>query len=300
MPAVPEPTRARLGLGTVQFGTAYGVANKTGRPTAAMVSDILVSARAGGIDLLDTAPGYGDSESVLGETIAPDQPFRIVTKTPAFGAETLGPADGAALIASVEASLARLRQRKLFAVLVHHGINLLKPGGAYLWNALTALKDRGLVDKIGYSAYSPNEIARIQNLFAAEIVQTPANILDQRLVKTGMLAALKRDGVEVHVRSVFLQGLLVMDPEAIPAPLAAWAPHLGDLRRWLGDHGMTPLSGCLAFALGCDGIDAALVGVERRVQLDEILAAAAGTPELDFDRWSVDDERLLNPSRWAQ
>jgi aryl-alcohol dehydrogenase-like predicted oxidoreductase len=299
MPAVPEPTRARLGLGTVQFGTAYGVANKTGRPTAVMVRDILTRARAGGIDLLDTAPGYGDSENVLGAAIAPDQPFRIVTKTPAFGAETLGPADGAALIASVEASLARLRRHKLFAVLVHHGVNLLKPGGVYLWNALTALKERGLVDKIGYSAYSPDEIARIQSLFAAEIVQTPVNILDQRLVKTGTLAALKRDGVEVHARSIFLQGLLVMEPNAIPKALAEWAPHLSDLRVWLHDNGMSPLEGCLAFARGCGGIDAVIAGVEHRAQLDEILSAAAHVPGLDFGRWCIEDERLLDPSRWT-
>jgi aryl-alcohol dehydrogenase-like predicted oxidoreductase len=288
----------RLGLGTVQFGLNYGVANRAGKPSRDAAKAVLERAFAAGLDLLDTAPSYGDSEEVLGATIDPGRKLRIVTKTPVFGAESIGPEDGAALTASVEASLRHLNASSLHGVLVHHGHNLLKPGGHHLWAALKALKDRGLVLKIGYSAYSPDEIERIQNLFPADIVQTPLNVLDQRLITSGTLARLKSADVEVHTRSVFLQGLLLMPPEAIPAPLGHYRAHLAGLRDWFAARGIRPLSGCLGFVLGRASIDAAIVGVQDIGQFDEISAALSAMPDADFGEWASEDDAILNPARW--
>ena len=79
----------KLGLGTVQFGMNYGMSNLRGRTPPAEVDHILRLAADNGVQVLDTAAVYGDSEVVLGKLLAPDHDFRIVTKIPGFKTPTI-------------------------------------------------------------------------------------------------------------------------------------------------------------------------------------------------------------------
>lgn len=276
----------KLGLGTVQFGQAYGVSNRRGQVPAADAAAILARAADAGVKLLDTAANYGDAETVL--AALDTAPFRIVTKT-------IGLANG------LDAVIARARQSarslKADTLLVHAADDLKGADGEAYWNALRTLKDAGLFRKIGISAYVADDPAALAARFKPDVMQVPFSLLDQRLLADGTLARLEELGVEVHARSLFLQGLLFMDPP--PEKLKSAAPHLARLRAALKAAGTTPLAAALGFVLSRPDIAVGLVGVTSVGELTEILAAAQmPLPALDWAAFALKDGRVLTPSLW--
>jgi aryl-alcohol dehydrogenase-like predicted oxidoreductase len=281
----------RLGLGTAQFGTDYGVSNVTGRTPQSEVRNILDVAAAGGIEVVDTAVAYGDAEAVLGRALAEGpSTFRIVTKLPP-GA-TADKAD-----AQVRASLSRLHVDSVAGLLAHRPADLLGPDGARLWRQLERARDAGLVERIGASVYTGEEIDALLQRFPIQLIQAPANVFDQRLLASGRLHHLRETGVEVHLRSAFLQGLLLMDPEGTPARFEEWRPMLRAYHRWAQEHGWTPLQAAVGFAFGLPA-DIVIVGVNDAAQLSEIVAAARPLDPVEFAQWASRDTALVDPSTW--
>jgi aryl-alcohol dehydrogenase-like predicted oxidoreductase len=288
----------KLGLGTVQFGMPYGIAHRGEAAASGELAAILRRAAESGIDCLDTAPAYGESEARLGSAMG-DTTFRIVTKTPAFRADEISAADGALVRSTFMQSLERLRRPRIYGLLVHHAGDLLKPGGRRLAEAMQDLKRDGLVEKIGLSVYTGDEIDRALDIFEPDLVQLPVNVFDQRLLQSGHVERLRRRGIEIHARSVFLQGLLLMNPDAVPDYFSPLRETLADYATRLNAMGMTRLQGALAFVRGLDAIDYAIVGAQSSEQLEEIVAAARVPFEpLDFSRYAVADEDMVLPSRW--
>lgn len=284
---------SKLGLGTVQFGQAYGISNRTGQVVKEEVQQILERAAAGGIKTLDTAAGYGDAERVLGEMADLTEPFRIVTKTIALknGLESV--------ISRARQSLEMLGRTHVDLLLVHAAADLMGEGGAALWQRLLALRDEGLFGGVGISAYVADDPLKLAREFRPDAMQLPLSLLDQRLIQSGALAAIKALGVEVHTRSLFLQGLLFLHADKLPPKLASAAVHLKMLRTKFADAGTTPLAAALAFALGRSEIDVAVVGVTTLGEFEEILGAAAlQPPQLDWASFALNDELVLTPSRW--
>src|SRR5579883_2068906 len=179
--------RKRLALGTVQFGLAYGVSHEGGRVPVEEARNILELAALSGVDMLDTAAAYGDSEDVLGTIAGEESPFSIVAKTQPIRAETIDDAAAARVEAEFRESLRRLRRKKAYALLVHHARDILNPGGERLWARLEALRGQGLVGKIGLSAYDRAEIDEATDRYPIEILQAPLNAFDQRLFADGGL-----------------------------------------------------------------------------------------------------------------
>ncbi len=272
-----------LGLGTVQFGQAYGVSNPRGQVPKADVAAILDRAAKAGMRLLDTAANYGEAEAVLaGFDLAA---FRIVTKT-------------ASLKNGLDAVIARARQSaarlKADTLLVHAAADL---ADGTLWPALQKLKSEGVFRRIGISAYVADDPAALAARFKPDVVQLPFSVLDQRLLQDGTLAQLKAMGVEIHARSLFLQGLLLM--ETLPEKLRSAAPELARVRAAIKAAGATPLAAALGFVLARPEIDVGLVGVTNLAELEEILAAARRLlPDLDWPSLALKDERVLTPSLW--
>lgn len=293
-------TAARLGLGTVQFGLDYGVSNARGRVPPSDVVKVLHTAAAAGISVLDTAGLYGDSEIVLGACIAPNAGFRIVTKTPPVPDAVVTRADVNEFRTMFARSLERLKRKSIYGLLVHHGRDLLKPGADALIDVLRELKEAGLVERIGVSIYTGAEIDGILKRFTPDIIQLPINIVDQRLVASGHLAHLDTLGVEVHARSLFLQGLLLTDPGTLPAYFAPYADVLQDIADRARTHEFTPLEACLSFGFARPEIDVLLVGVTHPRELDDILAAVprAAAGLFDTSAFSLSDEKLVDPSQW--
>lgn len=227
----------RLALGTVQFGLDYGIANTTGRVPLAEVSEILSCARHAGLDTLDTAVAYGHSEETLGQLGVGS--WKVVTKLPAMpeGIDDVR----ARVKREVTGSLRRLRLDRLHGLLLHKPSVLLGPAGPALLSTLKELQADGLVKMIGVSVYDPEELEQLYEPGRYDIVQAPINILDRRMVDTGWTQRLADEGVEIHSRSTFLQGLLLMDDRQRPSRFSRWSTTWVAWRHWLDETGLTPL-----------------------------------------------------------
>lgn len=290
-----------LGLGTAQLGLPYGVSNRKGQPSEAEAAAILECALEGGIRTIDTALAYGDAEALLGRLLPGDADVRIVTKTAPSKGREAGAADPDEVKRSAHRSLERLRRDRLDALLVHHGSDLALPGGERLARCLTELRDAGLVRKLGVSIYDREELDVARSLLPLDVVQLPLNALDRRLLLDGTLAALAGEGVEVHVRSAFLQGLLLMDPEELPARLGAARAPLRRFRELGERHGLGPLEAALAAVRDLPGLGTILVGANSAAELAGCIAALdapvpAGFAAVDL---AVDDPAVIDPRRWT-
>ena len=290
----------KLGLGTVQFGMDYGMSNPRGRTPPAEVDRILRLAADNGVQVLDTAAVYGDSEVVLGKLLPSDHDFRIVTKTPSFKTATINAADAVHLRDAFHRSLENLRRGNVYGLLAHHADDLLVPGGRLVFEEMQRLLEDGPVRKIGVSVYSGQQIDSILELYTPDIVQLPLNLLDQRLLESGHLEKLKRRGVEIHARSVFLQGLLLIEPDQIPAYFSPIGDKLERYARFLEANKLSRLQATQAFAAKQRDVDVVLVGVTSAAELRDILSAldAVSGIDLDMSALKVADERMVNPSLW--
>lgn len=292
-----------LGLGTVQFGLDYGATNQSGRTPPATVRTMLDYAASHAVGVLDTAALYGDSESVLGQTLARPHPFRIVTKTLALDA-TLSPT---AAIAAVRdgflRSLERLGEARLAGLLVHRPTDLLGPHGDALFALLDSLRSEGLVEKVGVSVYSPEETQQFLARYSIDLVQLPLNPLDQRQWQQGAIAALAERGVEIHIRSAFLQGLLLAAPETLPAGFAPLKPALLAWQRALQERQLTPLNATLGFLKGIPGLGTVICGATVAQEWEEIVTTFAAAPSLPpdtFQHLAISDEQLIDPRNWPR
>jgi aryl-alcohol dehydrogenase-like predicted oxidoreductase len=284
----------KLALGTAQFGLSYGISNQSGQVSREEVSQVLALARANGIDTLDTAVAYGDSEACLGAVGT--QGFKIVTKLPDFPDQV---SDLYTWVGDqMHASLHRLGVDSVYGLLLHHPRKLIGPRGKSLADALERLKAQRVVQKVGVSIYSPQELDALTQVFNIDIVQAPLNLMDQRLVTSGWLQRLHDRGVEVHTRSAFLQGLLLMQRETIPAKFSPWFQLFDLWHAWLKERGVTAAEACLAFVASQPLIDRVVVGVESCPQLQELLRAASKESPLQLPDLRCQDERLINPSNW--
>ncbi len=291
---------SRVGLGAAQFGMYYGRFNLDGVPSPETVSKILSKAHKYGLKTIDTAHLYGVSEAVLGCCAARLDQFEVFTKTPRFSDQTIVAADARALRSSFEKSLLALRLPAITGLLIHHAPNLLAPGGERLYEAMQALKSEGLVKQIGVSVYSDKTAEKINDKFPMDLVQLPINVLDQRLLTSGVLSRLAKSGVKVHARSVFLQGLLLADPATLSSHFNMAKPVLLKFHETARRAGVSPAHAALHFLLGKPEIHRIIVGVESLRQIDQLFAAFPPAPEIDFSEFAIDHPEILNPVLWIQ
>jgi aryl-alcohol dehydrogenase-like predicted oxidoreductase len=286
----------RLALGTVQFGLEYGVANRSGLVSAEDAATILDRALKMGINTLDTAIAYGVSEETLGRVGV--QGWNVVTKLPPVP-ESSDDIDGWVEDA-VTGSLRRLQRSKLYGLLLHDPRQLAGTMGDRLFEALTRLREQGLVEKIGISIHHPSDLDAICGRYSLDLVQGPFNVLDRRLATSGWLTRLHDAGTEVYVRSAFLQGLLLMTPGTRPRSFSRWQPLWDQWDKWLSYSNLTALQASLGFALSEPRVDRVVVGVDNLAQLEEIFAAvgrAIPAPPMEL---MTDDLDLIDPSRWKK
>lgn len=290
----------KIGLGTVQFGLDYGVSNDAGKVPEAEAAAILAHARAAGVDTLDTSAGYGDAEEVLGRVAADWELPKIVTKTPVLRQMSDAPSVSDAIIGTFERSLSRLGRPSLYGLMVHLAEDLLGPDGDEVWAAMQSLKDAGKVAKIGTSCYTPGEARTLADRYPLDLIQVPFNVFDQRMLVNGILPYCMDRGIEVHVRSAFLQGLLLMDPNALPDGFSSAEKPLRALRKHAEAAGLSPLAFALGYVLGRPEVARAILGVTKVSELDEILAAAdaASGMQDDLADLAQDFEALITPSMW--
>ena len=290
----------QLGLGTAQFGSAYGVSNLQGQPSDADVRLIISSALDGGIRVFDTAPDYGESESLIGRYVPPGAAIQCVSKVPAISAKRIGRPECDSVVASVHRSLERLRRDSLDVLLVHRASDLALPGAEMLVDTLRGLARSGLVKALGVSVYDPTEVELALDSLPLGVVQLPLNVFDQRFLRSGMLARLAERGIAVHARSVFLQGILLMEPEDLPqGPRRVAAGPLGAYHAARAEAGLSALQAALGFVRSVDHVDVGFVGANSAAELVQCVEAASTPPAaLDWPGFASEDPALIDPRTW--
>lgn len=281
----------KLALGTVQFGTDYGVSNISGQTPQSQINQIIELAKAASIETIDTAAAYGDAEARLGHCDLSS--FNVVSKAkPITNKSTIEQC----ITNDLEKTLEDLKLSAIYSLLLHNAddFNLYPELKTILKNK----KRQGLVKKVGLSLYSPEQVSS-EMLSFADIVQIPANIFDQRFDNSGMLNKFKKNNIEVHARSAFLQGLLLMSEGTWPKYFNPIRPQLIQFHQLAKKLNIQPLALALNYVLSIPQIDKIVVGVNNYSQLESIiLNLDASNYEVDFAKISLQDERFINPANW--
>jgi len=286
----------KLVLGTVQFGLPYGIANQVGQIGENESFEILKYAKKKGIDTLDTAISYGESEQRLGQIGIEN--WQTISKLPVLPDSCQDVSSW--VEKSVLGSLERLKISTLSGLLVHQPQQLLGNQGNEIFSALNKLKEQGKVNNIGVSISSPADLDDLWPKFKFDIVQASYNIFDRRMTTSGWMRKLNEAGTEVHVRSVFLQGLLLMDSAQRPKKFERWKPLWDNWDAWLEEQNLTALEACLGFTLGNPDIARVLVGIDNLVQLKEIIAVSSNQNIIVPESLATDDDQLLSPINWLE
>lgn len=241
---------SELALGTVQFGLDYGIKNGRGKVTEEEVVRILEVASHLGVQYLDTAAGYGTSEAVLGQAMRSiGRSFQIVTKLSFSGNPR----------ASLNASLERLGVDSVYGYLYHYYKHFKEEPGT--WSEFRQVREEGKAQKIGFSLYHPFEAEELlESEVDFSLVQVPYSLLDRRFGY--LFPRLVERGIEIHVRSVFLQGLLLMDPTSLPPGLTSAAPSLERLAEAAKTSGTSVQALCLAFPALDPHVSKVVIGVD--------------------------------------
>tara|TARA_B100000035_G_scaffold55516_1_gene43884 strand:- start:1298 stop:2170 length:873 start_codon:yes stop_codon:yes gene_type:complete len=285
----------RFALGTAQFGMRYGINNssKAGIDINE-IEEILKFSSEKKIDLLDTAMNYGDSEKKLGRCDL--DKFKIVTKLSSLEGRSKNLES--LLKNKINESLKNLNRSNLHALLLHNPEDLLGPNGDRIFNYLNNFKNEGVISKIGLSIYSPSILDKLIPRYEFDLVQAPFNILDTRLLDSGWLEKLNAIGIEIHARSIFLQGLLLIPSQEIPNEFKRWESIFIKIEKWSKEKKMSLIEACILFTLKQKKIDKIILGIDSLKHLKEILKIDFKKNILGLPKISSIDESLINPSKW--
>ena len=282
----------RLALGTAQFGLDYGISNQAGVVQFFEIEKILRKAKSFGIDLLDTAQAYGESESRIG--ITDTNEFRVITKLkPGIAFSEID--------SSVHSSLLKLHRDKLYGVLFHNFEDFRQDLRTF--DALNACKDQGLIEKIGFSLYYPSELEfLLKEGIRFDIVQIPFNVFDQRF--KSYFSELKNAGIEIHARSVFLQGLVFLQPDELSAHFSDYVQRFTDFQKQVQTSKMSIASVCLNYVYYQHEIDNVILGVCTENELETNIQVINNTDKEQenfmkkITSFRIDDEDIILPFNW--
>lgn len=307
---MPNKTKLKLSLGTVQLGLDYGIANKEGKPNYDDAIQMLTLTNQLGIEHLDTAPSYGDSEEVIGQFIQGlkkdgQKIPRISSKLPAFPlSKCLDPEEVLQTVRNfISATLESLTVEKLTYCLLHDPQNMLSHNEE-ITHALVRLKEEGLIEKIGVSVYTPEDVRQFLKMNVFDVIQVPFNLFDQRLLKTGLLSELKKRNVEVHARSIFLQGLFFLDPKQLPVYLQEAYELLRTLRQLSESERISIHELCILFVREIEGINQMIIGCESKEQVLANFNVFKKPPlpkslmEKLMTIFNSVPEKVINPTLW--
>ena len=282
----------RIVLGGAQLGLPYGILNGGETLSREEVARILDTAVDHGIDSIDTAIAYGQSESIIGETS--QNRFKIISKLPPLPVDISNVSEW--VHSQVQGSLSRLKCTSLDALLLHRPQDLTGAQGAELYAAIGSLMAEKMIHQFGVSIYSPDDLEGIIGTFDIHVVQAPLNVFDRRILGvTDQLSALN---IEVHARSVFLQGVLIASPKDRPQRFEPWSEHFALFDEWVRSSGVSAMACCLGFALQQPGIAKLVIGTTSAESLDEIMNSIPNSVLEVPTHLQSSVEQLIDPRFW--
>jgi len=283
----------KIALGTAQFGMDYGINNQRGKIPEKEVFEILYEALSSGIDTLDSAYAYGDSEAVIGNFIRESRKdFKIVSKSPKCEIKEME--------SIFDSSLKQLGINAFYGYLIHSFDHYRSY--PEIWNKLERLKSKEKIEKIGFSLYYTSELDHIlENNLNIDIIQVPYSIFDQRFAK--YFQELKNKDVELHVRSVFLQGLVFRNPGELDNYFTKIKDKLENLNLLSIKQNIPIVALCLNFAVLNSFVDKVVVGVDSLNNLKEIISSLKyhGDVQNIISKLSLfkeEDENIILPFNW--
>jgi hypothetical protein len=282
----------RIVLGGAQLGLPYGILNGGETLSREEVARILDTAVDRGIDSIDTAIAYGQSESIIGETS--QYRFNIISKLPPLPVDISNVSEW--VHSQVQGSLSRLKCTSLDALLLHRPQDLTGAQGVELYAAIESLMAEKMIHRFGVSIYSPDDLEGIIDTFEIHVVQAPLNVFDRRILGvTDQLSALD---IEVHVRSVFLQGVLIASPQDRPHRFEPWSEHFALFDEWVRSSGVSAMACCMGFALQQPGIAKLVIGTTSAESLDEIMNSTPNSVLKVPTHLQSSVEQLIDPRFW--
>jgi len=281
----------KLALGTVQFGLQYGISNKSGVPSDIEIKELFNTSALNGINTFDTAVAYGNAEERIANFLPKNA--EIISKFPKT--ET-----NSELEKIILNSISRLKRDNLYGFMAHNGDFLID--NPNLWEVLVKLKQENKIQKIGYSLYTTEQLEQLLTLdLIPDIIQIPYSLLDRKFEP--YFSDLQQKNVEIHCRSVFLQGLYFLNPEKLPEKLVPLNPELKRLQTICNMNDVKVSDVALNFAYSNPNINKVVIGVENTTQLNENINSIKNWKSNNsiFDEIkliTVKNKELLNPANW--
>ena len=279
-------------LGTAQFGMNYGIANNKGIPSDKEISKIFNLATSNKIKFIDTARAYGNSEQRLGELLNLIN-FEVITKINNNVFYSLGSLSNS-LINSCE-----MMRVNYIDTLLLHGLSVSKELNKNNLDLLKKSKSKGIIKRIGISIYNKEEFSEILNNYEIDVIQMPLNILSRNCFPSNFFKMAKSRGIELQIRSIFLQGLLLMKKESRPIYFNKWNKLFDKWDKWILHEKISSIEACLSFAFKNKNIDKVIIGIDSYSQLNSILKILDDLKEIrpPQDLYSL-DQQLVDPSKW--
>ena len=292
----------RLVLGTAQLGINYGIANKTGQPDFTTAESIVKTAWKSGICEFDTASCYGTSEQILGKVLSSlgiSNEVRIISK---FHPD-LDHLNQGDMKQALETTLSHLKVSRLYCAMLHRE-NLLDLWDKGLEEILTRFAESGFIEHLGVSVYSPEKAVQALKTNGISIVQLPSNLLDRRFERSGVFQLAGEMRKQIYVRSVFLQGMLIMDSNNMPPYMKFTAPVLKRLKAFTEETGLSRQDMALGYVNQAYPNEKIIVGVETPEQLEGNLKSwetrlSTELRERVLKAFDHVEERVLNPALWS-
>ena len=282
----------KLILGTANFDLNYGIKNNFKKLKKKEIKKIIYSLKRNKINYIDTSQHYNNAEKILGDLNI--KKFKVSTKF-IFNKNIKNIVKDKFL-----STTKNLRTKSIHTVLFHRPSDLLKKNGKLIFNEIVLLKKKGYIKKIGISSDKKSELKKILDKYKFDIVQVPINIFNQSFLEKKFLSYLKKKKVEIHARSVFLQGLLLMREKKIPKFFLKNSNIMKKWNLWLKKNKITNLEACLNFITSQKIIKKFVLGVDSLRQLNEILNFKKSKEKFNFDVLKIKVSRIMLPQKWEK
>jgi len=283
-------------LGSANFEQIYGA--KKNYINKSEIKKLLNLASRNKVKTIDTSSLYNRSEKIIGQLN--NNRFKIISKIPKKPKNIKKKNIKKWLKQIAMISLKNLKIKKFECLLLHSANSLLNKNADEIYKSIKNMKTNGLTNKIGISIYDFNTLDKILKKFKFDLIQAPLNILDQRLIETGFLEKLKKRKIEVHVRSIFLQGVLLLKHGQLPKKLKKLTNYWIIWEKWLKKNKLNSLQVCLSFVRDQHKLDGIVVGCNNKNQLNQILKSKHRKNNFSIPDLNIKNRKLIDPREWIK
>ena len=284
----------KFSLGTANFGKIYGKGVGNVKVPPNEIKKILRYLKINKLNFLDTALIYKNEKILKKENL---KNWKITTKLPKI--ITKKNSNIKKIVTNyIESFLKKIKSKNFYGLLLHDTSDLFNSQSDTLYKILISLKKKKIIKKIGVSVYDPKELDILLKKYKIDIVQLPLNVLDRRFAKLGYLKKLKSLGIEIHARSIFLQGLLILKEEEMPLRFKKWKKTWNEWNVWIKKNKVSKLEACISYVKSIPEVDKIVVGVNNVIQLREIISVFKKNKKINFKKNFNYTRKLINPRSW--